>query len=92
METPAGADPKLVGSVSSLALNATIEDSAIGALSPIPLDIFSNLFAGEITTLLNDILGKGFDINLGDLVSLVQPRVFEEDGFITIATDFAFAS
>jgi hypothetical protein len=86
---PGGANATLIGNVSYMNLTAAVVDSAVPGMSGGVLKLFSSLFEGIVRNLINGILSKGVPISpSGGL--LHNATVFTEDGFITIATDFAF--
>ena len=74
--------------VTELNLTASVVDSAIGKLPSTGLHLFSALFGGVVRSLLNRLLNKGVAFPSGILLS--NTSIFAEDGFVTLAADFAF--
>ena len=85
---PGGANATLVGNVTKLNLTASVIDSAIGPMPGISIKELANVLGPIIEKLINALLGKGIPISpKGGLLS--NGTVFTEDGFITLAADFA---
>ena len=85
---PGGANATLVGNVTTLNLTAAVIDSAIGPMPGISIKALAKTLGPIVQKLINALLGKGIPISpKGGLLS--NGTVFTEDGFITLAADFA---
>ena len=85
---PGGANATLVGNVTTLNLTASVIDSAIGPMPGISIKALAKTLGPIVQKLINALLGKGIPISpKGGLLS--NGTVFTEDGFITLAADFA---
>ena len=83
-----GANATLVGNVTTLNLTASVIDSAIGPMPGISIKALAKTLGPIVQKLINALLGKGIPLSpKGGLLS--NGTVFTEDGFITLAADFA---
>ena len=94
--TNGGKNATLIGNVTDLSLGASVTDCKAPIACPmssIPINLLVKTFGAVVTKLLNRVFNKGIPLTggggVGGLVTLVQPTVFTEDGYITVATDFA---
>jgi len=86
-----GSNATLFASMSSLNLNLSVADSNVGPIDPIVLETIAKDIGPAIAAAVNVIGAIGLPLPTLDGVSLVNPHVLYNDGYITISSDFSYS-